>query len=303
MHNKKRGVYFLANDGVFDLSVAFLNSFRAHNPEIPLCMIPFNESIHRLEALQYKYNFTIFRDNALYKACDELSTLFHNKVFGHYRKLAIWEGGFDEFIYIDVDTIILRNIEYVFGFLSDYEFITFTSNYKPGLKWVWKKSIYKTGLLTPSQIAYAANTGFICSKKGALALECISGKVESVYFLKQHIALCGIEQTLLNYLIITSGKRYTSLQVLSSGKSLFQGGLNCWWAGWKNAKIQNGQLFLDSIPILLIHWAGLWQPGMLERIVSRIMKILHIKNKDEHSKMRFFMPYKRLWRHYRFMQN
>jgi len=34
-----RGVYFIANDAVIDIAIAFLNSFRRHNAAMPLCMI------------------------------------------------------------------------------------------------------------------------------------------------------------------------------------------------------------------------------------------------------------------------
>jgi len=303
MDDKKRGVYFLANDRVLDLCVAFLNSFRAHNPNLSLCMVPFDESIQELEKLRKSYDFTIYENNKIFKICDEISMVFHNKVHGQYRKLAIWDGDFDEFIYIDVDSIVLQDIEPVFELLSDYDFITASCNYASNLKWVWKKSIYKSGLLSLEQIAYAASTGFISSKKSALTLKYADDTARNSHILKQHIVHCGLEQSFFNYLIVTSGKRYTGLQIPSSNGGLRAGSFNYWWAGRENPEIKHKQLNSGSAPFFLIHWAGLWQPKMLERIVFRIMKILHIKNKDEHPKMRFFMPYKRLWRHYRFMQN
>jgi hypothetical protein len=63
MSNK--GVFFLANDGIYDLVVAFLNSFRIHNPTLPLCLIPYRNDIQRISKLAAKYNFAIFDDQSL----------------------------------------------------------------------------------------------------------------------------------------------------------------------------------------------------------------------------------------------
>lgn len=38
----KQCVYFMANNKVLDMTIAFLNSFRMHNKELPLCLIPYN---------------------------------------------------------------------------------------------------------------------------------------------------------------------------------------------------------------------------------------------------------------------
>jgi hypothetical protein len=37
------GVYFLANDQILPWSKSFVRSFRAHNPDLPLCLIPFDD--------------------------------------------------------------------------------------------------------------------------------------------------------------------------------------------------------------------------------------------------------------------
>src|ERR1043165_8997469 len=95
-----KGVYFVANDAIYDLAVAFLKSFRIHNPAVPLCLIPYDGELSRLLALSEQYNFACLEDHALFARCDEISARIHGKKFGHYRKLAAWHDPFDEFIYI-----------------------------------------------------------------------------------------------------------------------------------------------------------------------------------------------------------
>src|ERR1700730_17769535 len=107
-----RGVYFLANDRVLDLAIAFLNSFRRYNPEIPLCLVPFDENFDEVCDLRSKYVFSVFSDAIALQRCDELSKHFAGHRSGQFRKLAIWEGVFDEFIYIDVDTVVLSDIDF-----------------------------------------------------------------------------------------------------------------------------------------------------------------------------------------------
>ncbi|MFC2101137.1 hypothetical protein ACFLRZ_04835, partial [Bacteroidota bacterium] len=110
--DRTKGVYFVANDGVIELAIAFLNSFRKFNPEIPLCLIPFSSDITRLSKLQAIYNFTIYENPDFIKFCEKVSRQFHGRVFGHYMKLAIWQGPFDEFIYIDTDILVMRKIDF-----------------------------------------------------------------------------------------------------------------------------------------------------------------------------------------------
>src|SRR5690349_18229050 len=101
-----RGLYFLGDDEMFVFVVSFLNSVRRYNTDLPLCFIPFNDHIDKIEALQERFNFSLWRDQAVLAKCDHISTEFHGSVAGHYRKLAIWEGDYDEFVYIDIDTTV-----------------------------------------------------------------------------------------------------------------------------------------------------------------------------------------------------
>jgi hypothetical protein len=48
---RKRGDYFIANDNYLELAIAFLNSFRSHNPKIPLCLIPFDDNFQQFAPL------------------------------------------------------------------------------------------------------------------------------------------------------------------------------------------------------------------------------------------------------------
>lgn len=251
-----RGVYFLANDPVLDLAIAFLNSFRRSNPGVPLCLIPFDDRIEAIAQLQERYNFCLWASPDLLRRCDEISKTFHGRVFGHYRKLAMWDGGYDEFVYIDTDTVVLESLEAVFSLVREFAFLTSTSDLSYTLKWVWKKSIFDVTSLSERQIRFAANTGFIASRKGALTLDEITARIPAAADLLPHMELFCIEQSLLNYLIVTSGKRYTSLYTLMRTRR--RGDLpQEAWGGDAIGTVRQGRIVYPSYPrVLLVHWAG-----------------------------------------------
>jgi len=299
--NAKRGVYFLANDNTLELSIAFLNSLRKYNPDISLCLIPYNSNYKNIAALCDKYYFSILEDNEILDTCDKISFSFYGHISGSFRKLALWAGPFDEFIYIDTDTVVLKNIEFSFKYLSEYDFITSHSNIPSIRKWVWKDSVYKADVLSEEQINFAANTGFIISHKKIFSLELIQKKLPAALEIKNHMELwCG-EQPFLNYLFVTSGK-YTSLLTIFIKNRRRDLPLER-WAGTKGGFVFRGKIYFpfNNHPTLLIHWAGVYRLNTFEKWkYNKLFKFLRIKK--EMPKVSSFMPYKRLWKYYRHMK-
>lgn len=258
-----QGVYFLANNKVLDLTIAFLNSFRVHNKDLNLCFIPYDQDIEKILNLKDLYNFEIFENTALLNACDQISTKFHGNVVGAYRKLVVWEGIYDQFIYIDIDTIVLKNLSFVWKNLNHCKIFTSHSNLNSIRKWVWKDSIYEKRTLSNSQIEYSANTGFIVSTKKIIQMNWALDQVASALEFKEDMELLCMEQPFLNFLIVTSGYNYGSL--LSFYNWDIMNGITTgieleFWAGLPGGKIRQGKFKApDNRPIFLIHWAGVWK--------------------------------------------
>ncbi len=291
-----RGVYFLANDGVFDIAAAFLSSFRASNPEVPLCLIPFNSSVQKLSELSSRYNFSVYSDEDLLSTCDQMSKRFHGTVNGQYRKLAAWHGEYDEFVYIDSDTIVLEDVCFVFDFLKYFSFIVSHSDMPEIRRWVWKDSIYSTTSLSRKQISYAANTGFIASSKGALSIQQAAEKLEDALALADHMELICAEQPFLNYLIVTSGKLYSSITTIRRKSRLaFLLPVEC-WGGSKINGISKGRITGTKHRVLLVHWAGQWGPGKFEKKVKSLL--VRLVGNGSFKNVRFFMRNKKLWNYY-----
>lgn len=305
--SQSQGIYFIASDRVIDLAIAFLNSVRMHHPSIAICLIPFNDDCDRLLKLRTVFNFSVFDDPERLDWCDRISEQVIGSKLGHFRKLATWAGPFEEFIYIDIDTVLLTDLSFVFKCLADWDIVPSHSDLPGLIEFVWNRSIDLTGALSQRQIEYAANTGFMASRKGVLTQEYVNAKLPSALALKEHMCPDTVEQPFLNYLIVVSPLRYTSLHVLRQETKNPEIKLEL-WAGrptvskafWL-ATIVRQILFLGFDPqYFLIHWAGEWQRRPADTLIHKVLKKLKLTQTTRPA-MRYRMPFKRLWQSYRNM--
>jgi hypothetical protein len=299
-----RGVYFLASDRILDLAIAFLNSFRAHNPDVPLCMIPYNPRHARVAQLASAYGFTMFPRPDLLDRCEAVGRFVLGREGGRYRKLALWEGDFDEFVYIDTDTVVLHDVTFCFDHLADHDFVT-SHSHDPGLlQWVWKPTVRESGRLTKDQIDFSANTGFIVSRKPALRLEESERRQGEAAALAPWMEAPFDDQPLLNYLMVTSGRRYSSLSWLRESGAHPSLPREV-WAGQRGGVVEGGRISFASEPgpVLLVHWAGQWQPRRIDAFPYAVARALRLKPPTSGPVLRRRMPYRALWRHYRYLRD
>jgi hypothetical protein len=200
---------------------------------------------------------------------------------GHYRKLAMWDGLFSHFIYSDVDTVLLAKVDFIFDLLRDYDFVTADSGYVPS---VWNNSIQTSGLLSVEQIEYSANTGMVASTLHSLSIANICERVEDALRLAPYMCLMCQEQPLLNYLIVTSAKRYTSLDIIAR-KGRYPSVMCDYWAGFASAKSRQPK-HPDHFPVCRVHWAGVDKP---------------YRDCQGNLVVPPEMPLSSLWKHYRFL--
>jgi hypothetical protein len=301
-----RGVYILANDAVYDAVVAFLTSFRRYNPSLPLCVIPFDDEMVRILELRDRFGFTLFSDSGLLQKCDVIGEAFHDRRLGHYRKLAIWAGDFEEFVYVDVDTVALASFDFAFSLLDDWDFLAASGGLPSHRQWVWKDSITRAGVLTDGEIGFSANTGFLLSRRGLLTIEYVHSVLRHGLALKRHMALNCYEQPFLNFLIVTSGRRYSSLTSLARrGTSAFP--MEVWAGAGRRVRIVevgNVHYLVDRrtkrriCQVLFVHWANCWRPNVLEAWVCRVLSRIGLLRFCPIP--RLFLPLRSLWRRYRF---
>ncbi|KAM3114522.1 Npun_R2821/Npun_R2822 family protein [Phormidesmis sp. 146-33] len=137
---RSRGIYTLANDGVYDQLVALLNSIEVNvGSDIPVCVIPFDDRLDRVkQAIRTRPNVTLFDNQESLDRWEEFARQFaqahpeanrtqqsHPRWYkGHlHRKFAAFDGVFDEFVFYDGDSLAMKPIDDIFEKLQSYDFI------------------------------------------------------------------------------------------------------------------------------------------------------------------------------------
>jgi len=137
---QSRGIYTLANDVVFDQLVALLNSIEVNiSPDIPVCVIPYDHRLEQVkEEISHRENVTLFDNTIVLEAWDD----FADQVWESHsrakdlkqlrparyksplqRKWASFNGKFDQFVFFDADSLVMKSVDNVFEKLNDYDFI------------------------------------------------------------------------------------------------------------------------------------------------------------------------------------
>jgi len=287
------GIYFLANDRVKEQTIAFLNSFRHFNPTLPLCLIPYDRACQSILKLSAPYEFAVYEDENYLKYCDTIGDhfchLFH--AIGTFRKLALWNGPFENFIHLDIDTVVFKGLDFLFESLKDYDYLSASQGDVPQ---VWNDSVYTSKELTPEQISYSCNTGFILSHKRMFSQDDIRLTVESARGMKKHMCRDTHEQPLLNYLIVKSNKKYDSIYHLFPS-------LGNEWAGVPTHQSREDVTMTDSDgrELLFLHWAGF--EGRPARAFDKFREGVRSLFDGSRPRKEVF-PYRKIWEHYRFLR-
>ena len=219
------GIYILANDVVFDLLVALLNSLEVNaGKNYPVSIIPYDDRLERIrEEIKHRDNVEIFTDNSTMKLWEDFSAQIWKahpdayKVWqekgisgvyrlGMHRRFCGFDGIFDKFIYLDADILILNSLDYIFEQLNNNDFVIYDFQYKDlshvynvnsnNLLDVFPQSrldneIFCAGL-------YGAKKGlFNEERKKNLLSKLESGEAEILY-------KNAPDQTILNYMIMRS---------------------------------------------------------------------------------------------------
>src|SRR5476649_2633085 len=108
-------VVCLANDAVYRQTIALLESFRTYNPGVRLSLIPFADDIAYLRHLTAVYRFDLLTTDPT--PWDQLSKeLFPGapqKYANRLRKLLVFDVNAPITVYIDIDTLVLRNLRFL----------------------------------------------------------------------------------------------------------------------------------------------------------------------------------------------
>jgi len=134
------GIYTLANDAVYDQLVALLNSIEVNvSPDIPVCVIPYDERLDRVkQELQCRPNVTLF-DNwdsiqrwedfaqqvwAAHPRASQKNLRGTRWYGGHLqRKFSAFDGAYDKFVFYDGDSLAMKPLDDLIEKLDTYDFV------------------------------------------------------------------------------------------------------------------------------------------------------------------------------------
>lgn len=136
----KMGIYTLANDVVYDQLVALLNSIEANvSPDIPICIIPYDERLNKVkQEVDSRKNVTFFDNRESLQRWDKFAeevwavhpaakqtNLARNAWYKSplLRKLAAFDGEFDKFVFYDADSLAMKPLDSAWQKLDSYDFV------------------------------------------------------------------------------------------------------------------------------------------------------------------------------------
>jgi hypothetical protein len=252
------GVYFSANDVVYDWTIAFLNSFRKFNPDLRLILIPFNGQCDRLLQLQTKYNFEVFIDPSF----DRLEAIGQAFELGHtptgpywFRRYAAFWGPCDRFMYLDARQIVLADLTPFIAALDKFGFELL--HYDCAIDQVYEPGEFRQQLLRQGK-GRGFNSGRWAARKRLFSIDEFEKLATAALKIRKQLNPRNTDQAFINYCCDVK-------PVISGHFAEVIGGI-C-QSGWAR---QPGHVYQESDKsyrwdyggsdhkkqIILIHWAG-----------------------------------------------
>lgn len=253
-----RGIYIVANDKVMESAIALLNSIRCYNKDVAIFLIPFDDNYQKVAAtLSSLHGVKIFPNlEFIEEFTTKVADIFERDFLAlpnKMRKLAVWFGPLEEFLYIDTDIIVFEDIAENLNKLSEVDFFCCDYHHlNEQLRNVFSPIVKEQHIFTNSQLQDVFNSGFWASRKGTITeqqmydilRECSQHK--DYFDFTQNVT----DQPILNYMI---------LKLISKRCNLVKTGEQepGSWAGSTHFQERDYILYDKGKRLKYIHWAGI----------------------------------------------
>jgi lipopolysaccharide biosynthesis glycosyltransferase len=287
------GICTLANDRVYDQLIALLNSIEVIlGSNTPVCIYPFDEEIQQIKAeIVNRPNVFIYEDSAsiqrwdkfMQAAAPERLNRRKFRLYGAHRRFCAFDGPFENFIYMDADTLVMNSLDAVFQQLEESDFVVYDFQFTDPTKVYNIQSPKLIKVFEQNRIdSEIFCSGFYGSKQGLfdqntrewLVAQLQSGEAEILY------EGAG-EQPLLNYMVMKTGISsynfaYSLPDNLKTGCSVTS----------KHFIARDNILYDKGNRLTYIHYIGV-QPDLIRRVCAG-------ENIE--------FPYRDLFLHYRYLR-
>ncbi|MEH2048729.1 hypothetical protein [Nostoc sp.] len=252
------GVYFSANDVVYDWAIAFLNSFRTFNPDLRLILIPFNEQCDRLLQLKDEYNFDVYVDPSFSRleAIGKLFELGYTPTGPYwFRRYASFWGPLDYFMYLDVRQLVLAELQPFIEAVQNLEFDFL--HYDCAIDQVYEQGEFRQKLLRERR-GRGFNSGRWASCKDLFSIEEFEQLANEALKVRGQLNSRNTDQAFINYCCDIKPVVYGHFAEVIGG--ICQNS----WARQSGRIYQGkGKYYLwdyggldHKKQVILIHWAG-----------------------------------------------
>lgn len=253
----RQGVYIVANDRVFDQAIALVSSLRLQDPDFPVVMIPFNDEYQNIgHILEKNFNVQLFPDLAFIETLTaDIAKIFSRdflKLPNKMRKLAVWFGPFEEFVYIDTDILLFQPIAETLAYLQQANFICCDYHHKGrGLADVFSPVVRKQAIFSDAQLADVFNSGFWGSRKGLFSYETLVNILNTCAAHREYFDFSSgtTDQPILNFLVLSAIEprlNITQVNPQEPGS----------WGGSPHFREQDHLLYDGDRLLRYLHWAG-----------------------------------------------
>jgi hypothetical protein len=209
-----RGICTLANDVVYDQLIALLNSIDAvMGSDISVCIYPFDDRLDRVRAeLAHRPNVQLFENQAAIQAWDEFMRLAspasvdpNYRIYGGHRRFCAFDGPFEQFVYMDADTVLLSPLDGVWQALAQHDCVTYD------FQFFHPDKVYNTQSPKLLEVFNAQRleqeifcSGFFASKRGLFPVDKRAWLLEQLQGGEAEILYRTGDQPVLNYMLMRS---------------------------------------------------------------------------------------------------
>lgn len=217
MQNYSTGVYFSANNVVYDWTIAFLNSFRTFNPDLRLLLIPFDDECDRVLQLKDIYDFEIYSDSSFdrLEALGKAFELGYTPTGPHwFRRYSVFWGPCDHFMYLDARQVILAELELAIQAIGSYGFDLLHFDCAVD-------QVYQPGKLRRELLRYGKargfNSGRWISRKGLFSLEEFEQLAAVALEMREQLNPRNTDQAFINFCCDVKDVKYGNIAEVLSG--------------------------------------------------------------------------------------
>jgi hypothetical protein len=296
------GICTLANDRVFDQVIALLNSIEVvMGKAFPVCIYPYDDNTTRLQAeITHRPQVCLYDDRSSIESWDNFcrgvwekhpnafdrwqkagSSSYHR--FGTFRRYGAFDAPFDQFLYMDADTLLLRDAAPIFEKLVDCDCVVYDFQHKdlshvydidyPHLTQVFSQKRLQTEIFCSGFYASKKNL-FPPEKREWLLSQLNQGDAPVLYPMAP-------DQTVINYMMMRSGAK-----IYNFALELPQEKVTGCCVTSPHFTEDNHQLYDKGVPLIYLHYIGL-SSRLFERVCQG-------ENID--------FPYRDLFLYYRYCQ-